>query len=293
MMLSLLWACASTPQIEVQSAETVVSEVPIPGELPTWKPPVPTVMEMENGAALWVHSDNSLPLVSIRWVFPGGSSADPADAPGAHFLAARMMQESSGERDAMAVTRAFELLAASTSIRVTRESTVVSLNVASDRLDQSLALIADQILRPAFGREDWQRVRDQHLLTLQQQREETSSLAREVAQQLYFGSSLLGRPVAGTPKGIEKISLESVKAAYLSGIRPGGAAIVVVGDVDLSKIKVRLEKAFTGWEGQIENATESKPADGQPGLYVVNDSGATQTSIRVLGQGPKAEAFIY
>jgi|GEM_PF-6527446 len=288
MMLSLLWACATTPQIEVQTAEMVVSDVPVPGELPNWKPPVPTVMDMENGAALWVHADNSLPLVSIRWVFPGGSGADPEGAAGSHFLAGRMMQESSGGRDAMAVTRAFEVLAASTGIRVNRQSTVVSLDVASERLDEALALIADQIVRPAFSREDWQRVRDQHLLTLQQERQETSSLAREVAHQLYFGSSLLGRPVSGTPKGIEKLSLESVKGAYLSGIRPGGAAIVVVGDVDLSTIKERLEKVFSGWEGQIEMKTPSEAQDGRPGLFVVNDPGATQTSIRALGEGPKA-----
>ena len=288
MMLSLLWACASTPQIELHPAETVVSEVPVPGALPNWQPPVPTVMQMENGAALWVHADNRLPLVSIRLVFPGGSTADPLDAPGAHFMAARMMQESSGERDSMSVTRAFELLAASTNIRVNRQSTVVSLDVASERLDEALALIADQLLRPAFTREDWQRVRDQHLLTLTQQREETSSLAREVAHELYFGSSRFGRAVSGTPKGIEKLSLEAVKAAYLTGIRPTGAAIVVVGDVDVTQINARLGKIFVGWEGLIESVVAPEAPDGRVGLFVVNDAGASQTSIRVLSQGPKA-----
>jgi len=285
MILALLWACATTPPTV---SEAVIDPVPVPGDLPEWSPPAPVVSDLPNGSSLWLLQEDSVPLVSIRIVFPGGSALDPEKAPGAMWMAALMMEESAGERDSMAMTKAFELLAASASIDVDRQSVIVSLDVARDRLDEGLALVADQLMRPAFDREDWERVQYQQILTLGQAREEGSELAMELAQSLYFGSSVGGRPPEGTPEGIRVLSLESVKAAYLEQVRPKGASFVVVGDVDVEGLTERLLAPFEGWEGEIPAPPKQGPPDGVPGLYLVDDPGSSQTAIRVLGLGPKA-----
>ena len=72
MMLSLFLACASTPQLEPTSAVETSPAIPVAGPLPAWSPPAPQVGSLENGATLWVLPDRSLPLVSLRIVFPGG-----------------------------------------------------------------------------------------------------------------------------------------------------------------------------------------------------------------------------
>lgn len=285
MILALLWACATTP---TPAPETPVSLVPVPGEMPDWSPPTPTVSQLGNGADLWLVADTSLPMVSVRIVFPGGAGLESDKAPGAMWMAGLMMEESAGDRDSMAMTKAFEVLAASVSVDVDQQSVIVSLDVAADRLDKSLALVADQILRPAFLREDWERVQYQQILTLQQAREEGPSLAKEVAQNQHFGSSRLSQPVQGTPEGIRLLSLESVKAAYLSQFRPEGASFVVVGDVSKEGLAERLTTPFEGWEGAIGKVAETSAADGPGGLFLVADPGASQTAIRVLGEGPRA-----
>jgi len=286
MMLALLFACATTPN---PSPEVPVSLVPTPGEMPTWAPPKPTVSTLENGSNLWLLVEESLPMVSVRWVFPGGTALETEKAPGAMWMAGLMMEESAGERDTMAMTKAFEVLAASVSIDVNRQSVVVSLDVAADRLDEALVLVADQLLRPVFDREDWERVQYQQILTLNQSREEGPALAKEIAQQLHFGSSVLGRSVQGTPEGIRVLSLESVKAAYLQQIRPGGSSVVVVGDVESEGLKARLLAPFSGWAGDIVLPAAASDADGAGGLFLVADPGASQTAIRVLGNGPSAK----
>jgi predicted Zn-dependent peptidase len=265
-----------------------VDPVPVPGELPSWTPPAPSVSALPNGAGLWFLEDDTLPLVSLRIVFPGGAGLDPKKAPGAMWMAGLMLEESAGERDSMAMTKAFEVLAAQASIDVDRQAVILSLDVASDRFDEALALVADQLLRPTFDREDWERVQYQQLLTLEQDREEGSALARELAQSLHFGTSRFGHAVGGTPEGIRVLSLESVKAAYLDQIRPEGATFVVVGDVVPKGLSERLVAPFEGWEGKIAPIPESAAADGTPGIYLVSDPGSSQTAIRVLGQGPKA-----
>jgi zinc protease len=187
------------------------------------------------------------------------------------------------------MTKAFEVLAASVRVDVNRQSVVVSLDVAADRLDEALVLVADLLIRPAFDREDWERVQYQQILTLSQAREEGPALAKEVAQQLHFGSSGLGRSVQGTPEGIRILSLESVKAAFLEQIRPRGSSIVVVGDVGLEGLEARLLSPFSEWTGDIVLPAFATPADGAGGLFLVADPGASQTAIRVLGNGPSAK----
>jgi zinc protease len=285
MILALLWACATTPS---PAPEAPVSLIPVPGEMPDWSPPIPDVSALGNGADLWLFADSSLPLVSVRIVFPGGAGLESDKAPGAMWMAALMMEESAGDRDSMAMTKAFEVLAASASIDVDQQSVIVSLDVAADRLDESLALVADQIMRPAFLREDWERIQYQQILTLQQAREEGPSLAKEVAQSQHFGSSRFSKPAQGTPEGIRLLSLESVKAAYLNQFRPEGASFVVVGDVSKKGLKERLESPFEGWEGAIEKMEKASVADGSGGMFLVSDPGASQTAIRVLGDGPRA-----
>jgi zinc protease len=296
MILALILACATTPSPATAVSEsgvpvsgTQVSVVPVPGAMPSWSAPKPAVSTLANGSELWLLADDSLPMVSVRWIFPGGAGLDTAKAPGAMWMAALMMEESAGERDSMGMTKAFEVLAAQVSIDVDRQSVVVSLDVAAGRLDSALALVADQILRPAFAREDWERVQYQQILTLNQAREEGPALAKELAQQLHYGASPLGRPAQGTPEGVRVLSLESVKAAYLKQIRPGGSSVVVVGDVDPAGLAERLLSPLEGWEGRLETPAPSPEAEGSSGLFLVADPGASQTAIRVLGNGPSAK----
>lgn len=284
-MLSLLLACATTPEPPVEPA---VSPIPLPGPMPSWTAPTPQTSELDNGAALWVLPDSDLPLISLRIVFPGGAATDPQEAPGAAFMAGLLMEEGAGERDSLEMTRSFERLAASASIDVEMQAVVASLDVAADRFDEAYQLMVDQLLRPLLQREDYERIQYQQILSLEEARENGPSLAREIANGLHFEDSVYGRPVGGTPDGIRALSYEATKDAYLRLIRPGGATFVVVGDVDSGEIAKRLLAPLEDWSGNLPPPLEIPPPRGTPGLYVVSDPEASQTAIRVIGRGPKA-----
>ena len=125
----------------------------------------------------------------------------------------------------MEMTRAFELLAASASIDVQTQAVIASLDVAADRFDEAYALLADTLIRPTLQREDYTRIQGQHVLGLEEALESGSALASGIAKREHFGDSPYARPVGGTPEGIRALSYESVKAAYLRLIRPGGAVL--------------------------------------------------------------------
>ena len=176
MILALLWACASTPDVALEPAP---SPIPNPGPMPSWTPPAPLASQLDNGAGLWVLADNDLPLISLRIVFPGGSATDPEESPGAAFMAGLLMEEGAGERDSLEMTRAFGRLAASASINVETQAIVASLDVAADRFDEAYALLVDELIRPRLART--------HLLILRHDLLQVHHLALEVGQGVLRG----------------------------------------------------------------------------------------------------------
>jgi zinc protease len=262
--------------------------LPDPGPLPAFEPPAPEVRTLANGAALWVVSLPELPLVSMRVVFDGGARLDPEGQWGVASLAADLMDESAGEHSAAELSRALRDLAAYVSTSSTRDSIELRLDVHSDRLEPALALAADVALRPAFSDEDWERVHARTLNALAQRSESAGDVAVYLAGYQYYGERHpLGRPVDGTRATVEGLSLDDARAAWARSVQPGRATFVVVGDIDADRAQALLEVAFDEWPeaGEVE---EIAPGDARPGAgqcYLVDMPGATQTALRLMGDG--------
>jgi zinc protease len=82
------------------------------------------------------------------------------------------------------------------------------------------------------------------------------------------------------------MTLAQVVDNYRRTISPNFAGYVVVGDTTSEEITAALEVAFEGWEGASELPEVPTRVLAEPRMVFVDDPGASQTSIYLLGDGP-------
>jgi len=295
MLTLMMLACAArTPDVVAPDSTTFA--LPVPGAMPDYTPPAPEVRSLESGASLWVITDDQLPLVSVRAVFDGGARLDPDGQWGRGTLAADMMDESAGGRSAVALSKALRVLASDLSIVGGRDTIELSLDTHADRLEEALALTADVALRPTFAADDWARVRDQHENYLAQRSEDAGEIASYLYSYAYYGPTHpLGRSVDGTLSSVAGLGLDDLRLAWRENIQPERATFIVVGDVTADEAVALFDGAFSEWPEPVEVAEIEEPASWseRPGAgktLLVDMPGATQTAIRLVGDGFDWEA---
>jgi predicted Zn-dependent peptidase len=270
--------------------EDPLANMPEVGPSPDFSPPLPERLELSNGIALEVFTQDQIPLVELNLVLPVGSAQDPAGKGGLGHLAGQMLVEAGGERDAGEFAAAMERLGADLSVSVGRRETTLHLRVLARHLDAALDLMGDALLKPRLDPADWERVQRAHLAALRVQAENPMAQARLAGNRAFFGAD---HPYAhlsgGTPETVEPLLLNDV-AQWLSDLfRPEGVQIFAAGALDPAALKDSLERVLGGWAGLASGRerrvfTIPKPArltDG-PRLVFVDRPGATQTVIRFI-----------
>lgn len=226
------------------------------------------------------------PLLESVVVVPAGEARSPADRAGLANAVAAMLTEGAGGRSATQFADALEDLGATLQPLVTPDSTLVSLSVLPARYPEAAELLADAILRPAFGEADWQRTRGELLAQLAQLRDEPRYNAeRALLGGLYGEQHPYGRPIFG-----DEVSLGKLPAAELARFHKtyyGNLTLVVVGDVELSaataeRLSTPLARRWatsTGWAPPPPVVLP--PPRSHPGLILVDRPGAPQSELMV------------
>ena len=118
---------------------------------------------LDNGTVLLLSQKDDVPLIGMRAVIRGGSSADPADRAGLAELLATVMQKGAGERDAAAFAEATARVGGNISASASVESISVSADFLSRDAELMIELVADLLLRPMLSEEEFTKERDRSI----------------------------------------------------------------------------------------------------------------------------------
>jgi zinc protease len=257
-----------------------------------FSPQKPEVLSLSNGVRVLLWTRRELPLVSTTVVLaPGGPLAAPERA-GLPSLMTDMLDEGTGDLDAIAFSRALQALGASMGANVEQEGAAIGLTSLARTFPDAATLFARAIRNPRLAEPDWARVKSLHLDMLSQQDEEPAVVAARVGLLALFGPDHpYGRPVQGTIETVSALSLDQVREAHARLIQPEFATILVSGDISRAQAEEVLEGAFGTWKAPAAaNATvhSAAPARGSEGmrLYLVDRPGAVQTVIRIMAPAP-------
>jgi len=269
-------------RVERSAPEPMRTTPPQPGPAPSLRLPEPERRVLDNGLRVVYVARPALPIVHATLVTRGGTSDDPAAAPGLADFVADLMDEGAGGRSALELAAAFEALGASVGVRSGWDAVQVDLEVLRPRLGEALALMADVVARPDFPANEIERKREELLTELARARDEARAIAGNAFASLVFGDvHPYGR--LATRETASAITRERMVAFHRAFVRPNGATLILVGDVTAGGAHAMVDAAFKDWErGTLAPPVAPASSPGGPTtLYLVDKPGAPQSEIRI------------
>lgn len=260
--------------------------VPAVSHFPALHFPTVERARLSNGIQVVLAARHGIPVTEVQLLFNAGYAADHGGKLGTASFTARMMTESTRQRDSQAVIDTEQRLGAQIHFSTGLDSSSASLSALNDQLQPSLDLFSEMVQQPAFKSEDMQRVRGQWLADIAQQKTQPMSMALRILPPLLYGKDhAYGVPFLGfgTEASIQALQPADLATFQQHWLRPDNVTILVSGDTSLSRIVPALDKAFGHWQAPA-GAVPAKPmatvaAQPKPRVFLINRPDAPQSVV--------------
>ena len=239
--------------------------------------------KFENGIEIIATKNSETPTVSLLLSLEGGVLLDSIDKAGLASLTASLMNEGTTVHSKEELSNELALLGSNISIGAGGRNTYIKVNSLVKNLDATLALMNEMMFKPAFGQNDFDRVKNQLIQSLEQGNKDANTLASKALKQVTYGKdNRFGLPDSGTIATVSSITLEDVKEFYQAYFSPTKASLVVVGDIEQADFLSKLWplKAWRGNEYSI-NGDYKFPQVTPDKVYFVDLPKASQSVIKL------------
>jgi predicted Zn-dependent peptidase len=239
---------------------------------------------LPSGLRVWSARQRDVPVVTLALVVPNGSAADPPERPGLAALTADLLDEGSGDRDAIAMHEALARIGAQLDTDTGYDATVISLVTLSRFHREALHLLADIVFRPRLAEEDFHRVRELRCNRLVQMRDLPAALVEEAFVGELFGGHPYGHLPIGTEVSLRGSSVDAVRRFHAARYRPHGTLLIAAGDIGADVVAADARSAFGGLDSAAPvdfASVESMTGASGRRLVLVDRPGAPQSELRV------------
>jgi zinc protease len=238
----------------------------------------PVVTVLPNGLRLIVQPESVSPTVTVLGrvkTYPG--LQEPEGKEGVAAVLDSLFRYGTKTMDRLAFQAALDNIDANESA-----GTEFSLQVLSDRFEQGMRLLSENLLHPALPEEAFRIVR----------RETASALAGEIHSPAYLSRRALrkglypeGDPALREPlpETVRSLSLSDVRAYHTAVFRPDMTTLVVIGQVSPETARTVVDRYFGGWKASgPKPQTDPPPVPDNPrSATVVPDDSRVQDEVRL------------
>ena len=257
---------------------------PLPGPTREYHFPAFTRRKLDNGIDLIIAPVRKLPVVSVLAVVDATALDDVEGKEGTAELTAQGLKEGTVVRDGARLALDLEKLGTSLETGADWDSSVASVTVLRDKLDEAFGIFAEVLMSPAFRAEDIERLKAERLAERMQILAEPRGLADEsFARFVYAGGSRYAEPMSGSSKSVSSITRSDVAAFYQRNYVPEATTIILAGDISVDEGARLVESGLSGWNGGRSRATRpaDKPARSSQAVEIIAKSDAAQSELRI------------
>lgn len=236
------------------------------------------------GIQAWLVEDRTNPILTVRFSFRGGESADPIGKEGRARLVAGLLDEGAGELDSTAFQKT-----------LTDQSITLRFNSRIDRFagqlvtltetrEEALRLLRLALTEPRFDAEPVERIRSQVLASLRRDLTQPRTKASRAWWAANFPDHPYGRSGDGTPASVTAVTVEDLRTFVAAALARDGLVVSVVGDIDADTLGRALDRVFGALP---ETGSLPSPSDTAPALLgetlVIEE--AVPQSVVMFGHG--------
>ena len=235
-----------------------------------------------NGIKILASQSTETPTTSILIKIPSGHYFESKDKAGTAELLAAMLNESTTKRSAEAMSKALQKLGASVGISAGNSYLAININTLSKHLDATLALVYEKLTAPAFLASEFDRNKSNAIQGAINGKKDAGYLASTAFRQLLHADNIAAIASSGSEASLENIQLADVKALYEQQVKPKDSQIILVSDLDKSRVLASLAifKPLTGTGKTLSiDLADSTAKLGV--IYLVDKDNAAQSVIRI------------
>jgi zinc protease len=280
-------AGSSAPVARVDSKEPWRKELPKPGPVPTTPLARAREFKLDNGLTVYVVESHALPVVSSELVVRAGSALDPQARPGLSGFSVAMLDEGTKTRDALGIARDLEALGASLSMGSFADGSSLSLRSLKRNTAKAMDIMADVTLNPTFPESEIERVRNDRITSILQQRDSPFQTGNRVLLPALYGPEHpYGHMAIGTEYSLKNATRDELVDYYRKGFTPENTALVLAGDITEAEARKLAKEAFGSWKGTGKPAPSiGAPRPGPERVLIVDKPSSPQTMLLVAQLG--------
>ena len=234
-----------------------------------------------NGLKVIGTKSDEIPKIFMRLRIEGGEILAPNKVSGLAELTAEMMNESTSKYTSEEISVELQKLGGSIYFSADEDGTTMYIESLAKNIDATLAIAEEKLLRPAFNKDDFKRVKKQNLEGREAMKKNAQNLGFAYFQNQIFGETPFGRVI--TEKSIKKIKLSDIQSYYNSYYSPSVSSLVVVGDINKSSLLSKID-FLRNWipKEVLIPISFDFPDSKETTIYLLDKEGASQSFI-VMG----------
>lgn len=276
--------CKPFPEYSAETSTVDRSKLPELGTPKTSKFPEVQRTRLSNGLNVVLAERKGVPTIVMNLMVNAGYKSDHMASPGTAALAMNLLDEGTKEMNSLQINEKLQLLGASLSTFSNQDISSVYMNTLKPSLDASISLFADVVLNPAFPQKEFDRLKTEQLNTIKQEKAQPIAMAlRVMGKYLYGDGHPYSNPYTGTgyENTVDVLTRDDAVKFYDTWMKPNNATLVVTGDVSMTELKGKLQKAFGKWKkGDVPTINFGKPnANTKNTLYLMNRPESQQSVI--------------
>jgi zinc protease len=254
-----------------------------------FKAPTIEQFKLANGLEVYLIERHQLPIVSAQLTFEGGAQNDPAKKYGLADLCMSTMGEGTTSLDKIAFEEALADLASSVNTFAAGDQQSISFNTLSKNVDATLDIWADVLLKPGMRQADFTRLQNQKIIGIAKQKKDPQSIAGRLSDSIVYGTEHPNGRVE-TEAAYKAISLKDCQTYIKDYLKPTGAKLYVLGDINKAQVEEKFGKKLEAFKGKPKAAAKipaPKPRDGR--IFFVHVPKAEQSTVYFMSFGPKRQ----
>ncbi|MGX8009720.1 M16 family metallopeptidase [Mesorhizobium sp. ORM8.1] len=201
-------------------------------------------VKSEKGITAWLVEDHTLPIITLQFVFDGGTSQDPAGEEGLANLMTGLFDEGAGPYGGDAFQERLGDAGAEMSFRARPDGIYGSVRMLSLRRDAAFDLVGLALNMPRFDQERLDLVRAQLVSGIIANEREPHAIGVDEWRRSIYGTHPYSRPPEGTKESLARITPTDLSAFHKAAFARGGLHVAVVGDIDAKSLRARLDELF-------------------------------------------------
>ncbi len=253
------------------------STPPEPGPAPKINLKKPQTFTLKNGLEVMVVENHKLPRVNMLLLLDNPPHSE-GDNVGVAGLTGGLLGTGTTKTSKDKFNEEVDFLGANLNF----SSSSARANTLSKFFPRVLELMAEGALEPKFTQEEFDKLQQRQIESLESNEKDVAFNANRVRRALTYGKD---HPYGefSTSEGLKNVNLDDVKSYYDEFFVPSNAYLAIIGDVSFAEAKKLVKKNFSNWNAK--QLPETK-------LPEVNNVANTQINFLDMPNAVQSNIFI-